>query len=76
MIVGIGDLSHHNIGSTLPLRFRLEKFEPLWDFVIRARPLARITPWLKAMLSPVSGGERPAANRAASVSARGGKAGS
>lgn len=32
-----------------------KKFEPLWDFLIRARQLTRITPLLEAVLSRVTG---------------------
>ncbi len=29
-----------------------KKFEPLWDLIIRARQLTRVTPLLEAVLSP------------------------
>jgi radical SAM superfamily enzyme YgiQ (UPF0313 family) len=32
-----------------------KKFEPLWDMLIRARQLARVTPLLEAVLSRVTG---------------------
>ncbi|MGE5757512.1 MAG: hypothetical protein ACM3W8_01490, partial [Sideroxydans sp.] len=34
-----------------------KKFEPVWDFVIRARQLNRLTPLLEAVLSRVTRGE-------------------
>ena len=33
-----------------------KKFEPLWDMIIRARQLTRVTPMLEAVLSRVTGG--------------------
>ncbi|MBO0911048.1 MAG: B12-binding domain-containing radical SAM protein [Acidobacteria bacterium] len=42
-----------------------KKFEPLWDLVIRARGLARVTPLLEALLSRGTGGETPSPNAAA-----------
>jgi radical SAM superfamily enzyme YgiQ (UPF0313 family) len=41
-----------------------KKFEPLWDMIIRARQLTRVTPMLEAVLSRVTGsrvGQRPPA---------------
>ena len=37
-----------------------KKFEPLWDLVIRARQLTRVTPLLEAVLSRVTGAQREA----------------
>jgi hypothetical protein len=37
-----------------------KKFEPLWNFVIRARQLGRMTPVLEAVLSKVSHSESEA----------------
>jgi hypothetical protein len=34
-----------------------KKFEPLWDLVIRARQLTRVTPLLEGVLSRVTGGK-------------------
>jgi hypothetical protein len=34
---------------------RMEEFEPLWNLVIRARQLSRMTPLLEAVLSKVTG---------------------
>jgi len=45
-----------------------KKFEPLWDIIIRARQLRRITPLLEAVLSRLSrGGSVPAAEGAAEL---------
>lgn len=33
-----------------------KKFEPLWDMIIRARQLTRVTPLLEAVLSRITGG--------------------
>ncbi len=33
-----------------------KKFEPLWDWIIRARQLGSVTPLLEAVLSRVTGG--------------------
>src|SRR5258708_40143972 len=33
---------------------RWKKFEPLWDLIIRARQLTRVTPLLEAVLSRIS----------------------
>ena len=35
-----------------------KKFEPLWDAIIRARQLTRVTPLLEGVLSRVSGGRK------------------
>ena len=37
-----------------------KKFEPLWDMMIRARQLTRMTPMLEAVLSRVTGGKQAA----------------
>jgi radical SAM superfamily enzyme YgiQ (UPF0313 family) len=39
-----------------------KKFEPLWDFVIRARQLRAMTPLLEAVLAKVSNARRESAN--------------
>lgn len=38
-----------------------KKFEPLWDFIIRARQLTRVTPLLEGVLSKVTKEREPAA---------------
>jgi radical SAM superfamily enzyme YgiQ (UPF0313 family) len=46
-----------------------KKFEPLWDFIIRARQLRRMTPLLETVLSRVSGlGEKAGARHSAADS--------
>lgn len=42
-----------------------KKFEPLWDLIIRARQLGRVTPLLEAVLSRVSSGRAPSGDRPA-----------
>ena len=42
-----------------------KKFEPLWDMIIRARQLTRMTPLLEGVLSRVTGSKREQRNQSA-----------
>jgi radical SAM superfamily enzyme YgiQ (UPF0313 family) len=42
-----------------------KKFEPLWDMIIRARQLTRVTPLLEGVLSRVTGSKREQRNQSA-----------
>jgi radical SAM superfamily enzyme YgiQ (UPF0313 family) len=42
-----------------------KKFEPLWDMIIRARQLTRVTPLLEGVLSRVTGSKREVRNQSA-----------
>ncbi len=44
-----------------------KKFEPLWDMIIRARQLTRVTPLLEGVLSRVTGKKTEARTEAAAV---------
>lgn len=44
-----------------------KKFEPLWDMIIRARQLTRVTPLLEGVLSRVTGSKRELRNQSASA---------
>src|SRR6185369_2352220 len=60
-----GSLSHDSVKHQAKHFFYAtgwKKFEPLWDFVIRARQLRIMTPLLEGILSKVTAADKPDAS--------------